>query len=64
MPKSLNSTPLHVTVWKGFIDTFEYIFKKIDPKKLNLNPEDNSSWTPLHWAAFNGYFKSLKFYSS
>ena len=62
MPKSLNSTPLHVTVWKGFIDAFEYIFNKIDPKKLNLNPEDNSSWTPLHWAAFNGYVKSLKFF--
>ena len=46
MPKSIGSTPLHVLAWKGCTESFQYIFEKIDGKKLNLHPEDNSNWTP------------------
>lgn len=45
--------PLHVAAGKGYIS----VVKELLDHGANVNAQDDDSWTPILWAAHNGYEK-------
>ena len=55
----LEQTPFFLACWKGNTSCVRLLLK--DQRVNNLNGPDNEAYTPLRWAAYNGYFDVMNF---